>query len=400
MTPRVPSASANCPSDPGPRSAAQPVEQSLLWRWLSRRAFGEAVLAVVEHNAVGFTGTTEPQRLRTLRAAWDATGDAADGRLRRRWLRRLGAHIAAKVPLDELMAMRLVELPHAGPGLSKCHPDLAIVTLKRGSLDDPFSARRATVVVHVVIEAKVRQRAKVNAVELRAVYGSSDPSAAAPEIQARMWLHRGVLVIDQLHVYRWAPERVYPPDWDISDAVFALLTPGCPGDYTAPDGWTPASLEALVTLLLADGCRRADPALLAPAAALMAPSGTYAWRGVTPAGRTNSYKTFGVARSFRIWKGELLVIYRTDADFGLTLTARGWWPATLDGTLLDPASLPAASLDSYAATLMVHGDRAGWLPCRWEGCGAGPGGCEHVDKWGSEATTSPAMSASRRRPTG
>ena len=245
---------------------------------------------------------------------------------------------------------------------------------------------RATVKVHVVIEGKTRQAAQINAVELRSIYGTNDRTVAAP--QCRIWDYRGRPVIDQLSVYRWSPARVYPPGWEISDAVFVLLTAD---GYDIPDGWEGADLEALATLLLAAGARRANPHLLAPVAALIAPSEPFPWRGIrSHDGRRIAYKTLGLARSWQIWNGHLRLVYLDGAGFGLILTARGWWPATLEGTPLDPATLPAETLDSYAASVELHGDRAGWQPCRWLGCEAGPNNCGHVDQWGSEATAAPA----------
>ena len=111
------------------------VDESLLWRWLLARASGKAVLDLVDDLAADYKGKIEPQRLRPLCAAFDA----ADEALRRRWLTRLSAPNAATARRDELMSMRVVEFPHAGPGLSACHPDLAIVTAHGGSLDDRWS---------------------------------------------------------------------------------------------------------------------------------------------------------------------------------------------------------------------------------------------------------------------
>jgi hypothetical protein len=127
-------------------------------------------------------------------------------------------------------------------------------------------------------------------------------------------------------------------------------------------------------------------------AALITPSRTYHWHGVTTGAATRAFATFGLKRSLQVWLRQLEILYVLGAGFGLAMRMRGWMPVDLDGAELDPADLPAEALAAYAGALEAHGDRAGWLTCTF--CGApAEADCGHVDVYGSHVRSRPPLRA-------
>jgi hypothetical protein len=313
------------------------------------------------------TGATEPQRMRTWVAAWAAIGVRA----RRRWLALLGID-TSKLTSAEIRALKLVEVTYGGR--SRCHPDLAIVR------EGPGITR-----VAAILEAKARAFGAINWVVIESAFGIAN-EAALPSRLGRLVSEGG---IDQLTLYRWAPEYIYPAGWDISEAVFVLVTPGdC---YKAPDGWVGADSEAVATLLLEAAERSSRDVFARAVGAHIAPSRTYDWRGVTTSGSKRAYATFGLKRSWGIWLRQLEIVYLVGADFGLAMRTRGWMPVGFDGVELTPADLPE-TLAAYAAALEAHGDRAGWLTCTFDTCRApAEAACGHVDCWGSHVSSRPPL---------
>lgn len=71
-----------------------------------------------------------------------------------------------------------------------------------------------------ILEAKARAGAAINCVTIESVFATE--TAVPPQLRLRVsdgW-------IDQLTVYRWAAERIYPSSWELSESAFVLVTPG------------------------------------------------------------------------------------------------------------------------------------------------------------------------------
>jgi len=352
----------------GAAGTAPRVEESDTWARLE--SCSSPALELIVALAGEMTGATEPQRMRTWVAAWTASGV----RLRRRWLALLGID-APEFTDAEIQALKLVEVAYGGR--SRCHPDLAIVW-----------ERPAIIRVIAILEAKVRAFGAINWVTIRSAFGVAD-EAALPS-QLRPLVAEGG--IDQLTLYRWGCNYVYPPGWDLSRAAFVLVTPG--NCYTIPDGWVGADAEAVTTLLLEAAEYGSSDVFVQAVAAFIAPSRTYDWRGVTTSGATRAYATFGLERSWAVWLRELEIIYLVGADFGLTMRTRGWMPVGFDGAELEPAGLSIETLSAYAEALEAHGDRAGWLSCNFGACGApAEAACGHVDCYGSHVSSRPPLAA-------
>ncbi len=341
----------------GPR-----VEDSNSWARLERCS--DPLLERIATLARQMTGTTEPQRMRTWVAAWSASGV----KLRRRWLALLSIDVL-KLTCAEIRALKLIEVPHGGR--SRCHPDLAIVR------EEPEITR-----VLAILEAKARAFGAINWVTIDSAFGVANEAALPPRL--RLLVSEGG--IDQLTLYRWAPEYVYLDRWDLLTAAFVLVTPGdC---YEAPDGWFSADSEAVTILLLKAAERSGRDVFAQAVAGLIAPSRIYHWRGVTSSGAKRAYATFGLERSWAVWLHQLKIIFLAGADFGLAMLARGWMPVNFDGVQLDPADLAAETLVAYAEALEAHNDRAGWLTCTFETCRApAEAACGHVDSYGSHVNS-------------
>jgi hypothetical protein len=321
--------------------------------------------------------------MRTWIAAWAACGV----KLRRRWLALVSID-TSDLTNDEIRSLKLVEVPCGGR--SRCHPDLAIVT-ERPSITDcehGGASFRRPVRVIAVLEAKVRAYAAINWVTALSAFGVADEGDLPSRWRALM--SQGG--IDQLTLYRWGDKYVYPSDWDLSEAAFVLVTPG--NCYVAPDGWVGADLEAVTILLLKAAEHSGSDVFARTVAALIAPSRTYDWRGLTSSGTRRAYATFGIKRSWDAWLGRIEILYLVGADFGLALRARGWVPVGFDGVELEPAALPAGTLAAYTEALEDHGDRAGWLTCTFGDCGAAAeAACGHVDVYGSHVSSRQLVAA-------
>jgi len=342
------------------------LEDSATWERLESSS--RPLLERIATLAMQMTGATEPQRMRTWTAAWAA----ADIRLRLRWLALLGID-ASKLTRAEIRALKLIEVPYGAP--SRCRPDLAIISEGFG----------ITLVV-AILEAKARALGAINWVTISSAFGVATEAALPPRL--RPLVTEGG--IDQLTLYRWAPECVYLATWCLSTAAFVLVTPG--GCYKAPDGWVSADSEAVTALLLEAAEHSGRDVFAQAVAALIAPSRTYNWRGVTTSGETRAYATFGLERSWAVWLRQLEIIYLVGAGFGLAMRAAGWMPVGFDGVELKSAGLCAETLAAYAEALQAHGDRAGWLACTFDACGAAAeAACGHVDSYGSHVSSCPAL---------
>jgi hypothetical protein len=321
--------------------------------------------------------------MRTWIAAWAACGV----RLRRRWLALVGID-TSDLANAEIRALKLVEVPYGGR--TRCHPDLAIIRERPAIMDQEHGAASLLrpVLVTAILEAKARAYGAINWVTARSAFGVAD-EAALPSHLRSLVSEDG---IDQLTLYRWGDAYVYPPDWDLSGAAFVLVTPG--NCYAAPDGWMGADSEAVTTLLLKAAEHYGSDVFARAVAALIAPSRTYDWRGLTASGTRRAYATFGIKRSWDAWLRRVEIIYLVGADFGLALRARGWMPVGIDGVELEPTALPAETLAAYAEALEAHGDRAGWLACTFGDCGAAAeAACGHVDVYGSHVSSRPPLVA-------
>lgn len=233
-----------------------------------------------------------------------------------------------------------------------------------------------------ILKAKSRALCAINCVTVESVFGTALPLQLRPRVSDGY--------IDQLSLYRWAPQYIYPSSWEISEAAFVLVTPG--GRYAVPDGWGGADSEAVTTLLLKAAERSGRDIFARAVAALIAPSGTHDWRGITASGGRRAFATFGLKRSWGVWLRELEILYLLGAGFGLAMRMRGWIPVSFDGVELDPADLPADALAAYAEALEAHGDRASWLTCTF--CGASAeAACGHVDRYGSHVSSRPPLPA-------
>ncbi len=332
------------------------VEDSRTWMRLACLS-SSSPLELIASLLSAFTGFFEPKRLRRMIPAWSA----ANIKLRREWLKLLGFD-ARKFSNAAVRAMKLIEVPCTG--WSRCRPDLAIVS------------PGLRVHVHVIIEGKCRALAQLNRVGLRA-FGVAEADLPSQLIDGA-W--NGT--IDQLTVYRWAPEHVYPANWDVSTATFVFLSPG--NAYSIPEGWVGADAEAMYTLLLKAAERTGRDVFVEAVAAYIAPGRSFNWKGLTALGKIRSYYSFSEARSQSVWRHELRMVYVLGVPFGLHMRSpNGWMPVGFDGTELDPAKLAASDRATYAAALESHGGRAGWVRCTFPACGAPPEDvCGHVDKFG------------------
>lgn len=349
------------------------VETSLVWAELERRA--SPLLTFVRAVAVAMMGATEPQRMRSWPPAWAM----ADVGLRRRWLQLVGIDPSSFTDRD-IESLMLIEVGYGGRGC-RCRPDLAFVWIR------PTKTR-----VLAILEAKSRSEGAINAPPISAL-GATEVSELPPNL--RPWCFQskdGSICVSQFDVYRLVPE-VYAASWDLGGATYVLVTPGN-RRYTAPEGWIGADSEEVAVLLLQaaeDSSEVSVRDIFARAVgAQTAPPGTRPWKGVTSAGRIISYGTFGLARSWAVWKRELKLVYLAGVGFGLAMGTRGWMPVDFDGDDLDPAALPAEGLAAYAEALAAHGDRAGWLPCPICANRAELA-CGHVDRYGSHIMDRPLV---------
>jgi hypothetical protein len=355
------------------------VEESNAWARLE--LLSSPVLEQIKALAGEMTGAQEPQRMRTWPAAWAACGV----RLRRRWLALLGVH-TSDLTNAEIRGLSLIEVPYGG--CSRCHPDLAIVRERPvvTNCEHGDASHLRPVRVIAILEAKVRAYAAINWVTACSAFDVADEAALPSRLRALV--SEGG--IDQLTLYRWGGEYVYPPDWDFAGAAFVLVTPG--NCYAVPDGWVGADMEAVATLLLKAAEHSGSDVFARAVAALIAPSRTYDWRGITASGTRRAYATFGIKRSWDAWLGRIEIIYRVGADFGLALRARGWVPVSFDGVELEPIALPVEILAAYAEALEDHGDRAAWLTCTFGDCGAAvEAACGHVDVHGYHVSSRPPL---------
>ncbi len=326
------------------------------------------------------TGAHEPVRMRTWIPAFNILGVES----RREWLRLHGVderkmHAPGnedrRLSDDEILDLELVEVPCPKGTQTRCRPDLAIIR-REGSRTWAF----------VVIEAKIWAEIHWGWISCLGVTNLADLPV---ELQDRAWLQNSRFKLCQLDIYRWAGHWIYPADWDMSVAQYVLLRP--PGDdqEQPPKEWIIADLIAVTMLLLEAAKRTGRDEYARAVAGIIAPPGTYRLRGIPISGPILSYASFGVRRSWDVWKRKVKVIYLYGSAVGVAITPRGWWPVSLDGSELDLSDVDPKLLDEYAEMLECHGDRAGWRPCRYEGCGADiVTTCDHVDWRGSKASTS------------
>lgn len=351
------------------------VENSTEWQQFTHGTSG--VVELIIGLAADMVGWTEPRRFQTWVGAWDA----ANSRIRRRWLRLLKVDVS-RLSRQTIAALELVEVPRWGR--RGCRPDLAI-------LDGRTTVTR----VLVVTEDKSRALAQINCPLAASTFGVDGvPEDLRDRIVDDYYLN-------QLDVYRTpsAWRYVYPAEWDLSDAVFALVTPEASYSH---EGWARADSEAVAILLLGAAASTNDvsaqDAFARAVAAQIAASGSYPWRAIPARGKTRSYKS-GLAASWAVWLREVELVYLVGAPFGLTMSSSGWMPVDFDRVALDPAALAdaplsALALDVYAAELAIHQDRVGWMTCTFVGCLAPPDkDCGHVSTYGWPVSRRPPPSS-------
>ncbi len=340
------------------------LEESPSWRRLA--STNSRLLIEVREAAATLRGATEPERFKALADAWEML-DLVE---RRETLDALECAATKRSPSDKDVRDLRLEVP--ADSLSPCRPDL--------TLHWPTSGGRSY--VFAAINAKARTVAHVNAPIVSSGFGAGTPPPEVPT-----WRYKdGTLRCCQWDVYRYS-SRAYPGRWDRDDAThYVLLTPERRYEHA---GWRSADLETVMEVLLQAHCNTTRDELRKAIAAHIALPGSYPYRAVHMSGRLRRARRLGVGWSWATWDRHLLRIEHVERKSALVMGDKGWTLVDEGGAMLGPGTVgwDPQEASEWAADLGAFGDRAGWVPCYYPGCGD-PSTCTtHVDTLGSFRVT-------------